>query len=71
MKGINRLTHNDATAAQLMKIVKERVGELQKLAQNKGGDIASKAAQQIPGADKVTSPVPADLHSCQANGRPL
>lgn len=46
------------TAAKaLMNIVRERVGQLQKLAKDKGGDLANKAADkasQLPGADKVS-----------------
>lgn len=40
-----------------MKIAQEKMAELQKLAKEKGGDIANKAsekASQLPGADKVS-----------------
>lgn len=39
-----------------MEIAKKRIAELQNLAKEKGGDIASKAAEKakdLPGADKV------------------
>ena len=43
-----------------MQIARERIGQLQDLAKNKGGDIASKATEKaggIPGMDKVRSRV--------------
>ncbi|CAD6580787.1 MAG: hypothetical protein CYPHOPRED_001360 [Cyphobasidiales sp. Tagirdzhanova-0007] len=45
----------------LMQIARERIGQLQDLAKNKGGDIASKATEKaggIPGMDKLFQSVP-------------
>ena len=47
-----------------MEIAKKRIAELQNLAKDKGGDIASKAAEKakdLPGADKVCEVMPSSV----------